>query len=168
MAGGGHEPGQGPAGGDAIGRNPTDRGKSGSKHHVLTEARGIPLNATVTGADLPEATQVFRVLTAMPAVGGKPGPKRQRPKRLQGDRGYDSEPARRLLRWLGITPVLAARYTGHGSGLGVFRWFVERTISWFHQMRRLRTRYDRRIDMQYAFLKLGAIVVSFRFMTGLC
>jgi hypothetical protein len=50
---------------------------------------------------------------------------------------------RRLLRWLGITPVLAARYTEHGSGLGVFRWFVERTLSWLHAFGRLRRRLDR-------------------------
>src|SRR5438270_265132 len=73
-----------------------------------------------------------KVLTGLDPVGGKPGPKRQKPDRLQGDRGYDSEPVRRLLRWLGITPVLAERNTEHGSGLGVFRWFVERTISWLH------------------------------------
>src|ERR1700751_4417346 len=48
-------------------------------HPVLTDARGIPLAATVTAANVNEATQVFQVLTDMPPVGGKPGPKRQRP-----------------------------------------------------------------------------------------
>ena len=76
---------------------------------MLTDAQGIPLNATVTAANVNEVTQVFRVLTDMPAVGGKPGPKRQKPKRLQGDTGYDSGPVRQLLRWLGITPILAER-----------------------------------------------------------
>jgi hypothetical protein len=70
-------------------------------------------------------TQVFAVLTSMPPVGGKPGPKRQKPERLQGDTGYDSEPVRRLLRWLGITPILGQRGREHGSGLGAYRWFVE-------------------------------------------
>jgi transposase len=107
-----------PLGGEDTGPNPTDRGKSGSKHPVLTDARGIPLAATVTAANVNAVTQVFRVLTAMPAVGGKSGPQRQKPDRLQGDRGYDSEPVRQLLRWLGITPVLAAPNTEHGSGLG--------------------------------------------------
>jgi hypothetical protein len=54
----------------------------------------------------------------MPPVGGKPGPKRRTPERLQGDRGYDSEAVRVRMRWLGITPVLAERYTESGSGLG--------------------------------------------------
>jgi hypothetical protein len=74
---------------------------------------------------------------------------------LQGDRGYDSGPVRQLLRWLGITPVLAERNTEHGSGLGVFRWFVERSISWLHSFGRLRRRLDRLTEIQEAFLRLA-------------
>lgn len=154
-----------PEGGEDTGPNPTDRSKSGSKHHVMTDAQGIPLSATVTAANVNEVTQVFRVLTEMPPVGGKPGPKRQTPERLQGDRGYDSEPVRVLLRWLGITPVLAERYTENGSGLGVFRWFVERTISWLHSFGRLRRRLDRLTEIQEAFLRLACGLICLRFLS---
>ena len=34
-----------PEGGEDTGPNPTDRGKSGSKHHVMTDGQGIPLSA---------------------------------------------------------------------------------------------------------------------------
>jgi transposase len=101
----------------------------------------------------------------MPNVGGKPGPKRQLPERLQGDRGYDSEPVRQLLRWLGITPVLARRNTEHGSGLGVLRWFVERTISWLHSFGRLRRRLDRHTELQEAFLALSCSLICLSFLT---
>ena len=107
-----------PEGGEDTGPNPTDRSKSGSKHHVLTDAQGVPLTATVTAANVNEVTQVFRVLASMPPVGGKPGPQRQKPDRLQGDAGYDAGPVRQLLRWLRIVPVLAERGREHGSGLG--------------------------------------------------
>lgn len=153
-----------PEGGEDTGPNPTDRSKSGSKHHVMTDAQGIPLSATVTAANVHEVTQVFQVLTSMPPVGGKPGPKRQKPDRLQGDHGYDSEPVRRWLRWLEITPLLGARNTEHGSGLGVFRWFVERTISWLHQFGRLRRRLDRLTEIQDAFLHLGCALICLRFL----
>jgi transposase len=153
-----------PEGGEDTGPNPTDRGKSGSKHHVLTDAQGIPLAATVTAANVNEVTQVFQVLTSMPEVGGKPGPKRQKPDRLQGDRGYDSEEVRRLLRWLGITPILAERNTEHGSGLGVFRWFVERTISWLHTFGRLRRRLDRHTELQDAFLQMACALICLNFL----
>jgi transposase len=154
-----------PEGGEDTGPNPTDRSKSGSKHHVLTDAQGIPLNATVTAANVNEVTQVLDVLTDMPPVGGKPGPKRERPDRLQGDRAYDSEPLRVVLRWLGITPVLAQRNTEHGSGLGKFRWFVERTISWLHSFGRLRRRLDRLTELQEAFLRLGCALVCLRILS---
>jgi transposase len=153
-----------PQGGEDTGPNPTDRGKSGSKHHVLTDAQGIPLQATVTAANVNEVTQVLNVLVNKPAVGGKPGPKRELPERLQGDRGYDSEPLRVLLRWLGITPVLAQRHTDHGSGLGVYRWFVERTISWLHAFGRLRRRLDRHTEIHEAFLRLGCALICLKFL----
>ena len=46
-----------------------------------------------------------------------------------GDRGFDDEEERQKLRNRGIDPELARRRTPHGSGLGVYRWVVERTIS---------------------------------------
>jgi transposase len=154
-----------PEGGEATGPNPTDRGRSGSKHHVLTDAQGIPLTATLTAANVHEVTPVFQMLTDLPPVGGKPGPPRAKPEPLQGDRGYDSEPVRQLLRQLGITPVLAERNTGHGSGLGVFRWFIERTISWPHAFGRLRRRLDRLTEVQQAFLRLACGIICLRFLS---
>lgn len=153
-----------PEGGEDTGPNPTDRGKSGSKHHVMTDAQGIPLSAAVTAANVNEVTQALKVLLDMPPVGGKPGPKREKPERLQGDRGYDSGPLRQVLRWLGIEPVLAARHTEHGSGLGVCRWFVERTISWLHAFGRLRRRLDRLTEIQEAFLQLACDIICLRFV----
>ena len=100
----------------------------------------------------------------MPPVGGKPGPKRQKPDRLQGDRGYDSEPVRQGLRGRGTTPVLAARNTEHGSGLGKSRWYVERTIAWLHSFGRLRRRLDRLTEIQDAFLKLACSLICLRLL----
>jgi transposase len=154
-----------PEGGEDTGPNPTDRGKSGSKHHVLTDAQGVPLNARVTAANVNEVTQVLQVLVYKPAVGGKPGPARELPERLQGDTAYDSEPVRVLLRWLGITPILGKRNREHGSGLGKFRWFIERTIAWLHAFGRLRRRLDRLTEMQEAFLRLGCSLVCLRLLT---
>jgi transposase len=126
---------------------------------VVTDANGIPLAATLTGANAHDVTQLIPLVDAIPEVRGKPGRPRKRPQHVQGDRAYDSEPHRQQLRQRGITPVLAKRNTEHGSGLGTTRWVVERTISWLHQMRRLRTRFDRRQDIHQAFLTLGCIVV---------
>lgn len=118
----------------------------------------------LTGANTHDVTQLVPLVEAIPPVSGKVGRPRCRPDRLQGDRGYDSEPHRRWLRHKGIRPVLAKRRTGHGSGLGVHRWVVERTLSWLHQFRRLRIRYERRPDIHEAFLTLGCILICWRFV----
>ena len=153
-----------PEGGEDTGPNPTDRGKSGSKHHVLTDANGIPLAVILTAANVPDVVPVLAVLTAMPPVGGKPGPPRQLPDRLQGDRGDDSEPLRKLLRWLGIVPELAKRNTEHGSGMGTTRWVVERTNAFLHAFGRLRRRLDRLPECQHAFLALACSLICMRFL----
>ena len=98
----------------------------------------------------------------MPAVAGVPGRPRKRPDMLIGDRGYCSQAHRQMLRRRGIRPLLANRYQGHGSGLGRYRWVVERTFSRLHQMKRLLVRYERRADIHEAFLALGCCLICFR------
>jgi transposase len=154
-----------PRGGQETGPNPTDRRKLGSKHHVLTDGQGIPLAMTLTGANRHDVTQLLPLVDAVPPVRGKRGRPRRRPEKLQGDRAYDSEPHRRELRRRGIRPVLARRRTAHGSGLGVYRWFVERTLSWAHQFGRLRLRRDRLPRIHKAFMALGCSLICLRFIT---
>ena len=102
----------------------------------------------------------------MPAIKGKPGAPRYRFDELYADRGYDSQPHREGLKEVGIDPKIARRNTEHGSGLGVYRWVVERTFSWLHQLRRLRIRYERRIDIHQAFLNIGCILICHRVLEG--
>jgi transposase len=146
-------------GGEKTGPNPTDRAKPGTKHHVITDAQGVPLAISVTAANRPDVMEIIPLTVNIPPVKGRRGRPRQRPDSLQGDRGYDSNDARGILAWLGIKPILAKRNTEHGSGLGVTRWVVERTISWLHNFRRLRIRWDRRSDIHEAFSKLAACLI---------
>ena len=131
---------------------------------MITDARGLPLAAQLTSANTNDITQLQPLVKAIPAVRGKRGRPRRRPERVQGDRGYDSEPHRQWLRRLGIEPLLAKRNTPHGSGLGVYRRVVERTLAWLHQFRRLRIRYERRPEMHEAFLTLGCALICWRFL----
>ena len=81
-----------------------------------------------------------------------------------GDRGFDDEEERQKLRNRAIDPELAKRRTPC-TGLGVYPWVVERTISSFHQFRRLRVRYDHRDDIhQWALYTLAEILITFRFL----
>jgi transposase len=98
----------------------------------------------------------------VPPVRGKVGRPRRRPDRLSADRGYDFDKYRRQLRQRGITPEIARRNTGHGSGLGRYRWVVERTFAWLHNRRRLLVRTDRRDDIHEGFLALACCLICWR------
>lgn len=75
----------------------------------------------------------------------------RRPKHLYADRGYDHEVYRDKICRFRITPHIARRGTGHGSGLDVYRRVVEGAIALLHWFRRLRTRGETRDDIHRAF-----------------
>lgn len=151
--------GEGCVGGAKTGPNPTDRRKKGTKHHLITEAQGIPLAVRVTEANRHDVTQLLALVEAIPPIRGKRGRPLRKPALVQGDCGYDSDPHRRKLRERSIVPLIRRRGTTHGSGLGRHRWVVERTLSWLHQFRRLRVRFEKRDDIHQALLILGCIMI---------
>lgn len=116
----------------------------------------------MTGANRHDSTQLLPLVNNVPRIKGKRGAPRYRFDKLVGDRGYDCEADREALREVNITPYLARRNTEHGSGLGQWRWVVERTISWLHQFRRLRIRDEFRADIHEAFMILGCIMICYR------
>jgi transposase len=146
-------------GGEATGKSPVDRAKPGSKHHVITDASGVPLASSVTAANRNDISELAPLFNKLPAVAGKVGRPRRKPDALQGDLAYDSEPHRQGLRELGIEPILPEKGVEEREGLGETRWPVERTLAWCHQDRRLRIRYERRADIHQAFLTLTCITI---------
>ena len=56
----------------------------------------------------------------------------------------------------------------HGSGLGIYRWVVERTLAWLHQFRRLRVRWERRTEIHEAFLDIGCILICWNHLKEFC
>jgi len=119
----------------------------------------VPVSVPLTGANRNDVTQLLPLVDAIAPIRGTRGRPLRKPKVIYADRGYDSESHRERLRDRGIKPVIAKRRTEHGSGLGKFRWVVERTHSWLHNFRRLRIRFDRRADIHEAFLKLACSLV---------
>lgn len=156
------QPRAGEKGGSQTGPSPVDRGRAGSKHHILVDATGLPLAWTLTGGNRNDVTQLIPLLERVPGVAGLVGRPRKRPDRVIADRGYDHDKYRRLVRGLGITPVIARRQTDHGSGLGRHRWVVERTFAHLHQFKRLLVRYERRAEIHEAFLALGCCLICHR------
>ena len=101
----------------------------------------------LTGANRNDSQQALALVDAIPLLQGERGRPRHRPDCVLGDRGYDAEAIRQGFRARGIMPWLARRNTEHGSGLGRWRWVVERTFAWINQFRRLRIRYEKRADI---------------------
>jgi transposase len=142
-----------------------DRGRAGSKHHLITDAGGVPLAITLTGGQRNDVTQLLPLLDGVGPVTGKRGRPRKRAEMLLADRGYDHEKYRRAVRSRGVKPFIARRGIEHGSGLGTERWVVERTFAWLHNMRRLRIRYERRPELHLAFMLLGCAVICQRMLS---
>ena len=156
-------------GGEKTGPSPVDRRKKGSKHHVIVDGNGTPLAAIVTAGNRHDVTQLEPLVDAVPPVRGKRGHPRRRPKQVFADRAYDSEAHRRGLRRRSIRPRIARRGTAHGSGLGKFRWVVERTLGWLARKGKLRIRTERRADVHEALLSLGCSLICFNvLMASLC
>jgi transposase len=130
--------------------------KRGSKCHLICDGRGVPLAVRLTGANRNDSQEALALVDAIPLLCGARGRPRQRPDCVVGDRGYDATAIRRGLRSRHIVPALAMRRTKHGSGLGRWRWVVERTFAWLNQFRRLRVRYDKRADITRRSSRLGA------------
>jgi hypothetical protein len=91
------------------GRSPVDRGRAGAKHHVLTDASGIPLASSLTGGNRNDVIRLIPLLDKVRPVRGRVGRPRRRPDLLSADRGYDHDKYLRLLWQRGIKPVIARR-----------------------------------------------------------
>ena len=78
-------------GGDKTGRNPTDRGKLGTKKSVLVEADGGPLGAVIAGANVPDCELLDETIEAV--VVERPDPEEVE-QNLCLDAGYDNPSGR--------------------------------------------------------------------------
>lgn len=149
---------------EGSGPNPTDRGRPGVKHHALVERHGVPVATDVTPANTPEIKELLPLVDSAGPRDERTGEPKHRPERVYADRAYDSEPHRDALRKRNIAPKLAKRRTEHGSGLGVYRWVVERFFAWAHGFRKLRLVTEKTEEMQFAFLNLAAALICYRFL----
>lgn len=139
-------------GGELTGANPTDRGKSGTKYHVVVSTDGlllavVPSSANVHDSRLfPDPLRLAQVVCA--AIG-----------RLYADAGYDSADNRWLCLRDGVQPHIRKVGEPHGSGLGTFRCVVEHGCAWLLANKRLDRRHDRLGRIILALLTTAAISI---------
>lgn len=109
-----------------------------------------------------------KCMDAIPAVAGLSGRARKRPAKLHADKGYDYKRCRAYLRRRGIASRIARRGVESSETLGKHRWVVERTHGWFAGFGKLRIRFERRLDIHEALLKLAAAIICARFVDRWC
>ena len=154
-------------GGEHTGPNPTDRGKAGSKYHVLVDRQGVPLMVQISAANVHDSKLLEPLVDGVAPIRrprGQPGRPRKRPAKLHGDKGYDYPEKRRALQRRGITPRIARRGVESSARLGRFRWVVERSLAWLLAYRKLAIRYDRQAASVRAFLHLACTLICLRYL----
>jgi transposase len=139
-------------GGELTGANPTDRGKAGTKYHVVASTEGLPLGVVPSAANVHD-TRLFphllRLAQAVCAAVGK----------VYADAGYDSAGNRGLCLQDGIQPCIRKVGEAHGSGLGAVRCVVEHGCAWLLANKRLDRRQDRLGRVILALLNAACIFI---------
>ncbi|MED7953203.1 transposase, partial [Streptomyces sp. BE303] len=116
--------------GELTGPNPVDRGKYGSKIHLLTERTGLPLSLAISGANVHDSQALIPLVDAIPPIRSRRGPRRRRPGKLHADKAYDHRFIRTYLRRRQIPARIARRGIESSQRLGRHRWVIERTVAW--------------------------------------
>jgi putative transposase len=146
-----------------VGKNPTDRGKAGSKQSLLVEGDGGPLGVVVAAANVNDHLLLEATLEAI--VVERPTVTPEQPQHLCLDAGYDNASSRTVVARQQYTPHIR---TGQGApgrhppGAKPRRWVVERTLAWLNKCRGLLVRYDKHDDNYLGLLQLACALLWFR------
>jgi len=148
--------------GPATGPNPTDRGKPGTKRHLVTDRSGIPRAVQLAGASIHDSTMLQDRLDAIPPIGGKPGRPQRRPGTYHADKGYDDPRCREACRHRGIPARIARKGIDSKGKRGRQRWVVEPAIAWLNRHRCLTIRYERLADIHQELPNLACSLITLR------
>ena len=73
--------------GENVGKNPTDRGKIGTKRSVLTDGHGVPIGLAVDGANRNDFKLTRETIESIAVE--RPEPTPEAPQGMCLDKGYD-------------------------------------------------------------------------------
>jgi putative transposase len=148
-----------------VGKNPTDRGKLGTKRSVLTEGGGVPVGLAVDGANRNDFKMARATIESLPIA--RPEPTPDKPQGMCLDKGYDDDEVRALLSEFGFTAHIRARgeeakRLKQDAGFRARRWVVERTHSWMNRFRRVLIRWDKQVRNYLGFLHVACAYITYR------
>jgi transposase len=133
-------------GGEQTGKDPTNRGKLGTKRHVVVDRHGLPLAVTISGANVHDSKLLEETVDAIPALGSRTGsgddrasgPRSCMPTRAMTTRGADRR-CGRAASFRASHGAVSNRASDSAASAPV----VERTLSWLNRFRRLKVRVSR-------------------------
>jgi putative transposase len=153
------------SGGKKTGKNPTDRGKMGTKKSMVVDGDGGPLGVVIAGANVLERRLLKATIEAI--VVERPEPTPERPQHLSLDKGYDNE--------TGEAAAVEAKYTPHIRRIGEEkkscdeskghkprRWVVERTFAWLSKCRGILVRYDKKDENYLGLIQFACALYWYR------
>ena len=154
-----------PLGGERTGKNPTDRGKLGTKRGLLVEANGVPVGLAVEGADRHDKKVAEATLESIPVE--RPEPTEEQPQGMCLGKGYDYDDTRELVREFRFTAHVRARgeeikELKKEAGEKAGRWVVERTHSWMNRFRRLLIRWEKKAENYFGMLHFVRAWITYR------
>jgi putative transposase len=149
-----------PLGGDDTGKNPTDRGKLGSKIHILVDERGAPLAVYITGANRHDKWSADDLIISIVV------PRSTQRQHLCADKGYDYPDVHQFVEQADYIPhIKHRRRRGEAPQeecpipgevqYPARRWVVERTLGWLTKRRSLRTRWCKKPENWLAFVQFA-------------
>ena len=152
-----------PLGGQQTGRNPTDRGKQGSKIHLLVDEQGAPLALHITGANVHDKWSADDLILSI--LIERPDPE-QIEQHLCADRGYDFEDIHQFVVDNQYTPHIKHRRRRNEPiaeqcpipgelSYPARRWVVERTLGWLTKRVSLRTRWCKKPENWIALVQFA-------------
>ena len=148
--------------GEKTGPNPTDRGKLGTKRHQLTDQRGTPLSAVITGANTHDMKAAMETLDSIATQRPPPGPYHRQ--NLCLDKGYDCPEIQ--------AGVIERKYVPHMRHRGELedpvkrykpkRRVVERSASWLNRFRRLLIGWEKKAQNYLGLVQLACCITVYR------
>jgi transposase len=149
---------------ETVGKNPTDRGKNGSKRHLLVDGAGVPLSMVATGANRHDVSQLEAALDSI--VVQRPDIF-ERPQHLCLDKGYAGEPALEIVVLRGFIPHIKSRGEektegAHNPEHKARRWVVEVAHSWINRFRKLLVRFEKLTTSYLGLLMFACAFIAFR------
>jgi putative transposase len=134
-----------------VGKNPTDRGKKGTKKNLVVEGDGGPLGVVTAAANVVEQKLLEATIEAI--VVDRPEPTAEEPQHLCLDAAFDNPRGEGAATAAGYIPHIRRigeekRSCDKSKGHKPRRWVVERTLAWLSKCRGILVRYEKK-DINY-------------------